>query len=359
MSDLKDPKDFDSQAYGPVTLGTVNDADGNQRTLVSPYSDGSDAYANAGFVISFEHVPSETQIYFKAFITAFNETYNSDWQGESVYGRADPIYMFKQTQRKITLAFKVPAATRSEAYENLDKVGRLVQFLYPTYTSVQQAQTITQSPLIRLKVMNLLQNAGAATSEDTGETEANSNSMSETLTNYVSSNDASLGLLGAVNNITVNHNLEQPEAGVIEHANNTILPKMIEINLDFSPIHEHGLGWGEDKTFSNTLFPYGTTTPAAYSPDSETLIFTTDDDEDSTSYAELLGAAAAESAAEQAAMDAAEARYAGAFGLSRLADDAAAGDETAYQYAADAYLSGDMTDKEYERLQKKIEKKSE
>ena len=58
-------------------------------------------------------------------------------------------------------------------------------------------------------------------------------------------------------------------------------------------------------------------------------------------------------------MDAAEARYAGAFGLSRLAADAAAGDETAYQYATDAYLSGDMTDKEYERLQKKVEKKLE
>jgi hypothetical protein len=37
---------------------------------------------------------------------------------------------------------------------------------------------------------------------------------------------------------------------------NTILPKHIELNLEFSPIHEGPLGWKDEKS-QNELFPYG------------------------------------------------------------------------------------------------------
>ena len=80
------------------------------------YADGSDAYANNGFILSFFHIPSEKQVYFKAFITAYNETYSSDWSAETVYGRGDPIYMFKNTRRTITLAFKRRRAKHLRTY---------------------------------------------------------------------------------------------------------------------------------------------------------------------------------------------------------------------------------------------------
>ncbi|MAG27260.1 hypothetical protein CMI47_17135 [Candidatus Pacearchaeota archaeon] len=220
---------------------------------------GTDALANKGLVLSFWHVPSGENVYFKAFITTFNETYSSEWGGESVYGRADPIYLFKQTQRKITLAFKIPCSTEGEAYENLSKVQKLIQFLYPSYEDPASATTITQSPLIRLKVMNLLTNAANG---------ASGQNAKEYYQSYRSSTDAEQGLLGAINNLTVNHNLENPDIGVLEKKDTqteanagvtvgAILPKLIEVNLDFSPIHESPLGWANSKTFSNTNFPYG------------------------------------------------------------------------------------------------------
>ena len=129
-----------------------------------PYADGSDAYANEKkMYISFLHIPSKKSIFFKAFITAYNETYTPKWQSEEVFGRADPIHSFKQTTRAINLTFVVPAASESEAYENLAKTQNLIQFLYPNYSSVgASAQTISQGPLLRLKVMNLLQNMDGA-----------------------------------------------------------------------------------------------------------------------------------------------------------------------------------------------------
>jgi hypothetical protein len=53
------------------------------------------------------------------------------------------------------------------------------------------------------------------------------------------------------------HNVENPDIGVFEKTNNTILPKTIEIQLDFAPIHEHTIGWNEEGIFYQESFPYG------------------------------------------------------------------------------------------------------
>ena len=125
---------FDSSRYKTSRVGD------RLQKPVRNYVDGSDYLANRRkMMISFQHAPSiKTKnpyfwyIFFKSFITAFNETYNSDWVDEKVFGRVDPIMLFKNTSRRITLAFKVPAGTESEAYENLVKLQHLAQFFIQT-----------------------------------------------------------------------------------------------------------------------------------------------------------------------------------------------------------------------------------
>ena len=225
-----------------------------------PYADGSDAYANEKkMYLSFLHVPSGKSIFFKAFITAYNETYTPSWHSEEVFGRADPIHSFKQTTRAINLTFVVPAASESEAYENLAKTQNLIQFLYPNYSDLGPsdpgAQTISQGPLLRLKVMNLLQNMAGAPSPTTTELKNKESYYTE----YKSRGSSPQhGLLGFISSFTVNHNIENREHGVFEKSQNTILPKTIEIVVSYTPIHEHVLGWNGDK-FANDVFPYGAT----------------------------------------------------------------------------------------------------
>lgn len=231
MADLK----FDSDKY---------------KKIKGSYYEITDAYANnIETYLSFYHVPSGKEVYFKAFITAFNETFNCDWASEAVFGRVDPIQTFKQNERSITLAFDVPAATESEAYSNLGSVQKLLQFLYPTYSNINQSNTLTQSPLVRLKVMNLLTLPAAAT---------NTGADASGLFNDYNSggSNAENGILGIIKNITVNHNLERPD-GVIEHSANTVLPKLLTVNLSFTVIHEQPLGWDDQNEFGdNALFPY-------------------------------------------------------------------------------------------------------
>ena len=112
---------FDNTAYNPNEIANSN------------LKDISDSYGNMGFVVSFYHMISSKSLRFKAYITAFNETYSPDFAAEQVFGRADPIYTYKNTNRNISLAFKVPASSTGEAYENLAKAQTLIQMLYPAY----------------------------------------------------------------------------------------------------------------------------------------------------------------------------------------------------------------------------------
>ena len=244
---------FDSSRYKTSRVGD------RLQKPVRNYVDGSDYLANRRkMMISFQHAPSGRSIFFKSFITAFNETYNSDWVDEKVFGRVDPIMLFKNTSRRITLAFKVPAGTESEAYENLVKLQHLAQFLYPNYKDVGDASTISQSPLIRLKVMNLAQKSGPS-STDTRNDIGGANQSPELLyEQYRSNYQSSGGLLGAVTNVTINHNLEA-EDGAFMKAENTILPKLFEVNLEFAVIHEQPLGWKKTRNgaeFQDKNFPY-------------------------------------------------------------------------------------------------------
>ena len=76
--------------------------------------------------------------------------------------------------------------------------------------------------------------------------------------------DATSGLLGVIENVNINHNIEGDD-GVFEgNMGGAILPKMIEVAVDFSPIHEQHLGWFDDGTFGNMAFPYGAVDDMAY-----------------------------------------------------------------------------------------------
>ena len=279
---------------------------GGKATGYMPYFvDPSDAMANKGMTLSFQHVPSEEDVTFKAFITAFNETYNCDWASETVFGRSDPIHMFKNTQREITLSFNVPAASEGESFENLARVQRLVTFLYPSYasgdagaqTDATNALTISNSPLVRLRIMNILaarpqigdaRGAAPGTADGGRAAQATNYSKLGTFESHVEDGGAAAwpstsigsnnvagnfhgGLLGIIKNVTVNHNLDNPDFGVFEINQGTILPKMIEVNITFSAIHEHTLGWFNDgdgsQVFANQLFPYGVNDSSRFGED--------------------------------------------------------------------------------------------
>lgn len=246
---------FDVDKYSPLSP-------------TNPFVDGSDALGNKlSHVISFKNIRDGGQdVYFKAFINSFNESYSPNFTANEVFGRTDPIYQYKNTTRNITLAFKVPAASQSEAYENLGRVQKLIQMLYPTYKS-ENALTLSEAPLVRLKVMNLLRSQTSYKKSETSD-KPDATFFAE----YTSTAHSAQGLLGVITSCTIDSSLTSTDgvfnklttvAGTEGVATstvaepNTVLPKLIEISINFSPIHEKTLGYGANNDDSFGMFPYG------------------------------------------------------------------------------------------------------
>ena len=95
---------------------------------------------------------------FKAFITAFNDSYTSDWTNTTVFGRNDPILNFKGTARNISLTFDVVAHSQGDAVKNLQRASKLIQQLYPGYSAEAMGRTanITRPPLVKIKFAQLI-----------------------------------------------------------------------------------------------------------------------------------------------------------------------------------------------------------
>ncbi len=194
---------------------------------------------------------------FPAFLDTLSDAFHSNWNEESVFGRMDSIATFRNTERALALAWAVPANSFEEAQENLGKINQMISFLYPLYDQGGGGATlINQSPLVRIKFGNLVQNVNGD------------------------------GLLGWLHGLTFDPMMDN---GVFTETSDgeKYYPKSYRLNCELTVLHENKLGYsieewtnqfryGNDKfetsvttvKFENSdkrvdynSFPYGSTTP--------------------------------------------------------------------------------------------------
>ena len=93
------------------------------------YDPRDDLYANKNsFYIDIFHVPSGDSVQFKAFVTQFDDQFQSEFGSEEVFGRMDSIQVYKGTTRQIGLGWDVPSASEHEAVENMKKCANFIKF---------------------------------------------------------------------------------------------------------------------------------------------------------------------------------------------------------------------------------------
>jgi hypothetical protein len=193
--------------------------------------------SNVGGEIEIKSVIHKSDpIKFLAFITSFSDNMTSSWNEESVYGRQDVIGTFQNTTRKISLGFDLPSKDLAEAKDNLHKINKIKQFLYPAYstspknvgetTVTTNALSLSKAPLMRVKFANLIQNQG----ED--------------------------GLLGWFGSFSATPVIDM---GMFTD-NKSLFPKVYNVSIDFTPQHEYDLGINLDGSPLNSdkfpSFPY-------------------------------------------------------------------------------------------------------
>jgi hypothetical protein len=104
-----------------------------------------------------------------AFLLSLTDDYTANYESISGIGRAEPVKIYKDTQRKIGFSFILAALDDEDFNHMWDKVNRLTMLAYPQYTrgklynnstlGIQFEKPFTQqvaaAPMVRLRLGNL------------------------------------------------------------------------------------------------------------------------------------------------------------------------------------------------------------
>jgi hypothetical protein len=190
--------------------------------------DPSNYLETKGQILEFYQTFSGATVSFKAFLDNYSESFNSNWNPQSVIGRPDPIQTYQGTSRNLRLGWKVPAYSLEDAKNNLVKTSTLARMLYPEYSTLDNATTISKGPLIKIKFANLIYDASRGPGGDV----------------------RTSGLLGVIKAYNWTPDINE---GFFDPSNE-LYPKLIKISIAFDVLHQHTLGWekAEAVTLSDT-----------------------------------------------------------------------------------------------------------
>lgn len=218
-----------------------------------------DLYANKnGFYIDIYHVPSGDSVQFKAFVTQFDDQFQSEFGSEEVFGRMDSIQVYKGTTRQIGLGWDVPSSTEEEAVQNMKKCAKLMNMLYPVYqkSSTGGGNILNAPPVFKIKFANLIRNTGGK-SHGSGGTAA-TDGLFGTISGFSYSPDMTSGFLEVY--VNENGELSTPDSEAQKELQ--LIPQTISLSCQFTVVHTHDLGFstaneGNGPKPINEFFPFG------------------------------------------------------------------------------------------------------
>ncbi len=183
------------------------------------------------FIKRYGIEPSVGEFNFYAFLESFSDSYASEWEKQSVFGRSDPMQFYGGTQRNISAEFSLVAGNVLQAQENLQASNLMAQILYPRYYE----GVISSTPLIGIKFENFI-------CED-------NNYLVGTIGNLTITPDFDNGVFGRQDYLTVDEEAAISTAfgedGGLPDAME-IYPKIIRLSFDFTPLHRATLGWSKN-----------------------------------------------------------------------------------------------------------------
>jgi hypothetical protein len=157
-------------------------------------------------ILNIDNVTEELDdwyLFFRAYITNMSDSFKADWQSFKYIGRAENFYKYNGFSRDMSLSFTIYAHSRDEMYPLYNKI---------TYLAGTTAPNYSRAGYMRGVMMYL------------------------TVGDYLRSTPV------IMNNISLKPSFEAGwEIGRDRSGNNTInafkLPKMMEVDLSFTPIH--------------------------------------------------------------------------------------------------------------------------
>ena len=186
------------------------------------------------YLFHFYSVVSGDTVAFPALLTQLDDKFSPTWNSQKVFGRQDPVLTFQGTERTMDVAFDVPSVSKSQAKTNLIALNKLINFLYPGFSRSGFANTISASPLFRIKFANLIYDQSKGVPGDSPES----------------------GLVCGINNFSHSFKFDG-SAGWVDEVGSAI-PAFFSVSFSATILHTHDLGHieGEGGYLPDTEFPY-------------------------------------------------------------------------------------------------------
>ena len=141
----------------------------NNNRLTREQSKAIEQVLDASYVPFYFHdLRTNEIISFHAFLKNLEDSFQANYQSDVVYGRADPVHIYKNTERTIGLSFIVAAVNESDFDQMWYKINKFITMVYPQYTAGRQlsfenknfyqpfSQVPAASPMIRMRVGDLV-----------------------------------------------------------------------------------------------------------------------------------------------------------------------------------------------------------
>lgn len=129
-----------------------------------------ESYLEGEYVPFYLHdVRTNEIISFHAFLTSLSDDYTTNYDSVEAFGRVDPIRVYKSTVRRIGFSFVIAATSKNDFDVMWLKINKLVTMVYPQFSEGRRlvgdgysiyapfSQSISASPLIRVRIGDLLQ----------------------------------------------------------------------------------------------------------------------------------------------------------------------------------------------------------
>jgi hypothetical protein len=159
--------------------------------------------------INTDKPDESTFMVFRAYITAFDDSTNANWDAIKYIGRGEEFYIYNGFNRKINISFKVAALSAKEMEPMYQKLNFLMSNLMPDYNNL-----LMRGPMTKMTVGNWIDSQPGVI-----------NSLS-----YTISNDSPWEIA-----------LNEPIPGS-GGKKEMVLPHIIDVNLSFTPIGVHTKG---------------------------------------------------------------------------------------------------------------------
>ena len=191
------------------------------------------------FFIRFSAMNTGLSTEFKAFITTYDDSFQSEWSSEQPFGRTDASRQFSHTMRRIDMSWSAVAFDEAEALENLQKCTALTQMLYPVYedrggVQVAADSTIIQPPhmgisappLIMVEFANLMKTITP-----------NNVSIFGTVQSELGSSTGQ-GLIACIESYTFSPRIQEGFFDIMHEDMHMLLPKVIDLSCRFVVLHQ-------------------------------------------------------------------------------------------------------------------------